>query len=203
MPPNKLTDKQKRFIDEYLQFGVLYAAKEAEYKFTETMPKCEFYVYGLVDESADEIFYIGKGKGKRLFSHVRDFNNSSIRNARKHEKINEIYCNHGKVKYLILHETNNEESAYITESVIIRAIGKDNLTNIVLGSAQTEKQKAAIWAIDKLRRLKHIIFTRCYKTKDEHYYYDVVDHLIYMAEISGEYKIDNSNYPPKILKLCG
>lgn len=38
----------------------------------EVAAKLHFYVYRLIDPRNGETFYIGKGKGNRLFNHARD-----------------------------------------------------------------------------------------------------------------------------------
>ncbi|MGB9141561.1 MAG: hypothetical protein WCB71_05125, partial [Aestuariivirga sp.] len=38
----------------------------------EVASKLGYYVYRLIDPRYGETFYVGKGKGNRMFSHVRD-----------------------------------------------------------------------------------------------------------------------------------
>ncbi|HIO04524.1 MAG TPA: GIY-YIG nuclease family protein, partial [Gammaproteobacteria bacterium] len=45
----------------------------------------KYYVYLLLDPITDEIFYVGKGKGNRVFSHLKDISDND-----KVRKIQEI-----------------------------------------------------------------------------------------------------------------
>jgi hypothetical protein len=35
-----------------------------------TIEALKFYVYALIDPRTDRVFYIGKGKGSRIYAHV-------------------------------------------------------------------------------------------------------------------------------------
>ena len=43
---------------------------------SEVIRKIGYYVYLLTDPITNEIFYVGKGKGNRVFSHLKDQNNN-------------------------------------------------------------------------------------------------------------------------------
>ena len=104
--------------------------------------KIEWYVYALVDPRNSRIFYIGKGKGNRVFAHALD----AIEGDSETEKldlIREILSAGKKVETLILrHGISSEKTAYLVESVLIdfcttlinRGVDlKSGLTNIVAG----------------------------------------------------------------------
>ena len=84
-----------------------------------TIEELKFYVYTLLDPRDNKIFYVGKGKGNRIFAHI----NGTLENPGESEKINIIneILNLGKeVKHLILrHGIENETLAYEIESAII------------------------------------------------------------------------------------
>ena len=52
---------------------------------SEIIQKIKFYVYLLSDPDTGEIFYVGKGKGNRVFSHLNDNSDND-----KVKKIKEI-----------------------------------------------------------------------------------------------------------------
>ena len=67
LPMNKLTAKQELFCKEYtIDRNASAAAIRAGY-----------YVYELTDPRDGSVFYVGKGKGERVYSHVREFKRKS------------------------------------------------------------------------------------------------------------------------------
>lgn len=88
----------------------------------------KFYVYIYSDPDTNEIFYVGKGKENRVFSHLNDENKNE-----KTEKIKEISNKGKKPKIEILVHGIEEKTALKVESAIIDLVGKEKLTNKVLG----------------------------------------------------------------------
>ena len=93
-----------------------------------------YYVYALLD-SKDTIFYIGKGKGNRLFMHVKEALKTTdsfiINNNPKLKHIKEIGASN--VKYMIIRHGLTHEHALIVESVLIDIFRQKNelkLSNI-------------------------------------------------------------------------
>lgn len=95
--------------------------------------KIGYYVYVLKDPRNSEIFYIGKGKGNRVFQHV----SCALETEDDSDKLNLIreILNEGKnVEYYILrHGLATEKDALEIESACIDLIGLDNLTNEIKG----------------------------------------------------------------------
>lgn len=91
--------------------------------------KLGFYVYLLLDPDTKEPFYIGKGKGNRIFHHLKH----SSQKSDKVQKISELH-EIGKEPILeILKYGLTEEQALLVESTAIDLIGIDKLTNIQKG----------------------------------------------------------------------
>tara|TARA_Y100001970_G_scaffold288080_1_gene414376 strand:- start:54 stop:788 length:735 start_codon:yes stop_codon:yes gene_type:complete len=92
--------------------------------------KLKWYVYLLSDPNSEEIFYVGKGKGNRVFDHFKNLNGKDP----KTQKIKEIKSqgNSPKIEFLI-HGIEDENTIKRIESSIIDLIDKKNLTNKIGG----------------------------------------------------------------------
>lgn len=91
------------------------------------------YVYILMDPRNKQVFYVGKGTGERMFSHVMEafsqqnsYDESSL--GKKIERIREIHYAGKKVEMRILHYGLTDEHAFIVESVLIDVFS--NFTDI-------------------------------------------------------------------------
>ena len=99
-----------------------------------TSEKLKFYVYCLIDPKTNKPFYIGKGKGNRVFEHAKSSIESELISD-KLEKIREINSEGFKVKHIIIRHGLSEDEAFKVESSLIdfmRHFGK-GLTNEVFG----------------------------------------------------------------------
>lgn len=97
-----------------------------------------YYVYILKDPRNDSIFYVGKGKGNRLFQHVQ----CALENATDNDKYNlirEIHKDGKEVEHFILRHGLEEKLALEIESTIIDLLGIENLTNSVKGHDTWER----------------------------------------------------------------
>ena len=92
--------------------------------------KLMWYVYLLSDPNTNEIFYVGKGKGNRVFDHFKNLKKDDP----KSQKIKEILSQEKepKIEFLI-HGIENENTIKRIESSIIDLIDKKNLTNKIGG----------------------------------------------------------------------
>ena len=91
--------------------------------------KIKYYVYLLSDPISGEIFYVGKGKGNRVFSHLKD--NSDNQKSRKIKDLKSKGLE-PKIEILV-HGVDDETTIKKIEAAIIDLIDKTNLTNIVGG----------------------------------------------------------------------
>ncbi len=95
---------------------------------SEIKRKIKSYVYLYIDPRNRKIFYIGKGNGNRVFSHMKDVSES--------EKVKRIKAiqKAGKEPIIeILRYGLKEDESALLEAVAIDLFGKKNLTNQVLG----------------------------------------------------------------------
>jgi hypothetical protein len=85
---------------------------------TSIIEKLEFYVYALIDPRTERPFYIGKGRGNRVFSHVARALNKPTKND-KYDTITDIIESGNKVCHLILRHGMSDETAFEVESALI------------------------------------------------------------------------------------
>jgi hypothetical protein len=85
----------------------------------------KYYVYIYSNPINDEIFYVGKGKGDRIFQHLDEESETHKAKYLKELKSQGIQP---KLEILI-HGLDEEETALRVESAIIDLIGVKNLTN--------------------------------------------------------------------------
>ncbi len=89
----------------------------------------KYYVYIYSHPITKKIFYVGKGKENRVFSHLKDF-----KDGKKVDFLLDLKQQNLKPKIEILvHGLEDEKTALRVESSIIDLLGVDNLTNIQSG----------------------------------------------------------------------
>ena len=96
----------------------------------------DFYVYGLIDPRSNQIFYIGKGTGNRVFEHERESLGSPDSEKLKLKTISEIKAAGMDVLKIIINSDLTESEAFAAEASLINAfnfIGDVKLTNVVSG----------------------------------------------------------------------
>lgn len=90
----------------------------------------KYYVYLYIDPSNNEVFYVGKGKGNRVFDHLKSDNQDYDKIIR----INTIKESGNEPKIeLLVHGLEDEETAKKVEAAAIDLIGINHLTNLVRG----------------------------------------------------------------------
>lgn len=85
----------------------------------------KYYVYIYSHPITNEIFYVGKGKGNRIFSHLKD-----IKDTQKVKYLNDLKKHSLKPKIeILIHGLENETTALRVEASIIDLLDVHNLTN--------------------------------------------------------------------------
>lgn len=102
-----------------------------------------FYVYLLIDPETDQVFYVGKGTGNRIFAHLA-FAIKSPKETDKLNKIREIRRKGLEVKYLIHRHGLSEKEAFEVEASLIDFIGLDSLTNRVTGQKSNNRGQMTV-----------------------------------------------------------
>jgi uncharacterized protein len=94
----------------------------------EVASELKTYVYRLIDPRNGETFYVGKGQGNRVFSHVRgeeDLEGDDLSNKMK--RIRDIRLNGFEVAHVIHRHGMDEATAFEVEAALIEAYpGLDN-----------------------------------------------------------------------------
>lgn len=107
------------------------------------------YVYVYIDPRTGEPFYIGKGKGNRLFSHLDD-----QAETRKVSKIREIIQSGNEPQIDILRYGLSDLEASLVEAATIDLLGKTNLTNITSGYHENSFGRITIQEITAMLNAK-------------------------------------------------
>ncbi len=98
---------------------------------TLTREKMRCYVYRLVDPRTDEAFYVGKGTGDRVFSHMAgDGGDEASQKLRTIAEIRE--AGFVPVVQIVAHDLDDDK-ALLLEAVLIRTTGLGTLANRVHG----------------------------------------------------------------------
>lgn len=138
-----LTAKQENFCQAYKSsknFSQAAATTGAIYS-----KGVGYYVYFLIDPTNQEIFYVGKGKGDRVSSHVKQAINGNVANAEKHKRITKILSDGGKVEEFIFEHYKEERDAFACEKFFIetiRSLGLTNIANGVMTNAERVSEEA-------------------------------------------------------------
>ena len=155
-------------------------------KFSEkTIEKLSYYVYLLLDPRNNKIFYIGKGKGNRIFAHI----SGALENYSETEKIaliKEIIKGGYEVKhYIVRHGIENEDVAFEIEATLIDLLThKDfehlsQITNIVSGHNSWERGIKTVEEIEILYSAKPL---------------DKIEHNLLLININKTYNRNISIY---------
>jgi hypothetical protein len=104
--------------------------------------KLKFYVYLYVDPRTLRPFYVGKGQGNRIYSHLDD-----AEDCEKVKRIVELRKLGLEPVLEILKFGITEREAFLVESAVIKLLGVDELTNRVKGHGAAENGRARLTEI--------------------------------------------------------
>ncbi len=105
------------------------------------LPRCVtrelgHYVYLYVDPETEKVFYVGKGKGNRMFAHVGG---------------------KGKTRVdVLIHGLKSEKEALAMEMAAIDLLGLDSLTNLVSGHHSSRRGRMSLDQLLTLYRQKKV-----------------------------------------------
>ena len=103
----------------------------------EVAEKLKTYVYRLIDPRNGETFYVGKGKGNRVFAHIREEQNLQGDDLdNKLKRIQEIRLAGFDVAHVIHRHGMDDKTAFEVEAALIDAY--PGLTNTVGGAGSNE-----------------------------------------------------------------
>ena len=111
--------------------------KEIESFPVDISDKLRTYVYRLIDPRNGETFYVGKGQGNRVFSHIRDeqdLEGDDLTN--KVKRLREIRLAGFEVAHVIHRHGMDNKTAFEVESALIDAY--PGLTNVVGGAGSND-----------------------------------------------------------------
>jgi len=99
-------------------------------KFSHSVIKeLKYYVYIYSHPTTKEVFYVGKGKGNRVFSHLED-----EKDSKKVNYLNDLKKQNLQPKIeILIHGLDDEKTTLRVESSIIDLFSVENLTNIQSG----------------------------------------------------------------------
>jgi hypothetical protein len=117
--------------------------------------KLKWYVYRLIDPRNGETFYVGKGKGNRVFAHVKADLNAEDPSL-KLQRIRQVQLAGLEVDHVIHRHGMDEQTAYQVEAALIDAY--PGITNEVVGHGAAEFGVAHAQEIIRRYSAKQAVF---------------------------------------------
>ena len=141
-----------------------------------------FYVYFLRDPRTGEVFYIGKGRGNRIFDHLSGATDSDIE-AEKLDKIREISSSGNEVQHYVLRHGLTEEVAFEVEASLIDFIGVENLLNLQSGHYSSDNGLKTSDEIIAMYNAEDLVSDRAIMliNLNKRYYREITDDELYEA----------------------
>lgn len=103
----------------------------------EIQEELRYYVYFLRDPRSQQVFYVGKGKGNRLFDHVA----CALDEPQESDKlslIRDIHAAGREVEHFVLRHGMDEGTAFEVEAAVIDFVGLNALANVQGGHYSTD-----------------------------------------------------------------
>jgi hypothetical protein len=115
----------------------------------EVAERLKYYVYALRDPRDGQVFYVGKGKGARINSHVIEAGKDPTSERAKLRRIRDVETSGREVELLFLRTELGEAAALAVEQAVIDAFRADGhlLTNLVKGHDSGRLGLAALPAV--------------------------------------------------------
>lgn len=155
-----------------------------------TIQAIKHYVYLLVNPKDNTIFYVGEGKGNRVFAHEKAYRKTQNARNEKEKRIEEILLGNKEVSKYILRLGLEKNEAFIVESVIINLLGSTeagdmntniNLTNIQCGHGMRNK------GLMTVEEVEHFYGTKPLLSKN-------IKHSLLCININRRYEKDTDLY---------
>jgi hypothetical protein len=105
--------------------------------------RLDYYVYLYINPLDNKIFYVGKGNGNRVLSHLNNEGDSD-----KARKIREIRAEGKQPRIEILRHGLDEKTAFNIEAAVIDVIGISNLTNEI--RVVTDQGRMPLWLLPSI-----------------------------------------------------
>lgn len=161
-----------------------------------------YYVYALIDPRSNDVFYIGKGIGNRVFSHEAESGRSSESEKEKIRRIQDIESNGFSVKRIMVNWGLSEQEAFAAEASLINLfniVSDNRLTNIVAGhhvhEGLTVENFEVMYGAEllKIEEIKHNILVI---KINKQYRKDMSDYEIYDA-VRGMWRVSLNSIKSK------
>lgn len=107
-----------------------------------TIEKLNYYVYALIDPRTHKVFYVGKGKGSRIYAHVEASLQVDTQEVDKIATIRAIRAEGKEVEHMVMRHGLEENEAFVVEASLIdyiETVQKQPLTNCVCGHDTGER----------------------------------------------------------------
>ncbi len=105
--------------------------------------KLGYYVYLLLDPENEQVFYVGKGSGNRIFAHI----NATLADetpSDKLDKIRAIRANKLEIAHIVHRHGLTEKEAFEVEAALIDFIGLSGLTNQIQGHNSDDRGQMTV-----------------------------------------------------------